>query len=129
LKQHVFGDKSLWGRVAEDVSDKESLQSFLAAATTLFVDKRENKTAMQQYPRLCLAYHQLRLVRNYHVHPDAPSVASVAAWKAVCTRAIRKQAVPFMPSLPHEFAAIRTEILGDIHAGYKNALALAENRR
>lgn len=128
LKQHALPpEKELWSTLVSEVAGKLSFDSFLDAIFKLFVDQREDKTAIQSYPRLCLVYHQIRLVRNYHKHNDA-SKSAINAWNQICSRALRKRLRLYTPVRREEWAAIQAELLRDLYAGLNNAIAIVTAR-
>lgn len=126
LKVHT-PDPGLWETFTEEVTSISGFRRFLDACFTLFIDGRAEEEALKRYPYLMLAYHEIRLVRNYFVHGGAkPSTKAVNAWNMLCRRVGKENSDL---KLPEEWAALRDALLRKMYAALANAHELLAERR
>jgi tetratricopeptide (TPR) repeat protein len=115
-----------WRDLTRPVDTVDDFRQLLATAHRLFVDGREDREALRGYPRLCLAYHSLRLVRNYHHHPERSRVG-LSAWGQLRRRALRRDCEDH-ELRDADWAALRHELLRSLYTGLQDALRLAQRR-
>jgi hypothetical protein len=128
LKPLPYSDVREWRPLADPVDSAKTFKNFLDVAYDLFVHGRENVDAMRGYPRLCLAYHSLRLVRNYHDHQKTRTQAAISAWDQLYRLALRRERQGKEPTEGKEWLALRDELLRAFHGGLQDALELAGRR-
>jgi hypothetical protein len=114
-----------WEQLVKEVATQNDFRAFIDLMFRLFIDEREDKQAILSYPWLTLAYHRVRLVRNYFVHEAKfPSQVAMRAWDQVCTRALGRQCKAYRPAISEEWRAIQVLLLRTLFAGIRNAIAL-----
>jgi hypothetical protein len=113
-----------WDTLIREVASESDFCLFLDAAFRLFIDERDEKATMLQYPWLYLAYHRTRLVRNYVVHRSKTKTA-LMAWNTVCVHALGGERSAYWPATSEEWRAVQVTILRALYAGINNALEIA----
>ncbi|MCB0571934.1 MAG: ATP-binding protein, partial [Phaeodactylibacter sp.] len=113
-----------WETMTRKVSSEADFRMFVDAAFRLIVDKREERSSIQKYPWLFLAYHRLRLVRNYIAH-ESETRSALNAWNETCRRALGGNRSAYMPATPDEWQALQLTMLRSLYAGMNNALEIA----
>lgn len=113
-----------WDTLVKDVTSESSFTTFLDVMFRLFIDDRDEKEAMLQYPWLYFSYHRARLVRNYVTH-RSKSQSALAAWNALCTRAFGGERIAYWPVTSDEWHALQLGLLRNLYAGLHNAIELA----
>lgn len=113
-----------WEVMVIEVRSENQFVSFIDATFRLFIDDRDEKSSMLGYPWLYLAYHRIRLARNYVVHRSKTQTAMIA-WNAVCMRALGGERNAYWPSTSDEWRAIQAALLRTLYAGMHNAIELA----
>jgi hypothetical protein len=117
-----------WESLVRPVEGENDLKNFIDTTYRLFIEDREERDAIIDYPWLFLVYHRTRLVRNYLVHGSNTRVA-LSAWNAVCTRAIGGERQAYRPTSRDEWRAIQTAVLRGMYAGIHNAIEIAGRPR
>jgi tetratricopeptide (TPR) repeat protein len=120
--------EELWNTLAIEVSSREMLEDVLKAAYSLLVDGREEKEVLYRFPWLTLAYHRMRLVRNFFFHDgDKPTGVALSAWSQVFSRAVGRPYNGEEARSPEEWRSIQITMLRTLQIGFRNAIELAGN--
>lgn len=116
-----------WDTLVKETGSEHDFTSFLDAVFRLFIDDRDEKDAMQQYPWLYLSYHRIRLIRNYVIHRKR-NRSALLAWNALCTRALGEERSAYWPTATSEWRALQVTILRILYMGIANAIELTGQR-
>lgn len=113
-----------WEAMVREVNSESDFNVFLDALYRLFVDGREEKNSLPNYPWLFLVYHRIRLVRNYIVHQSETATA-LAAWNDVTSRAFGGSRSAYRPVITEEWRKLQFTLLRNLFAALTNAIEIA----
>ena len=113
-----------WDNLVREVDSENGFMNFVGIIYRLFIEDRDEKDTMTQYPWLYLSYHRIRLIRNFVVHQKRNQPA-LSAWNAICTRGLGGERSAYWPTVANEWRAIQLAILRILYMGISNAIAIA----